>query len=110
MISTAIILNILGFYLFYNTSKKVEIQSFLGFENLAYKFKTVTKIVALFLFIFSLLLMTTVFGIASGILFFCIVLMTFGSIIILMAPLKLITYSNFSIIIITLFFIEYLLF
>ena len=82
--------------------------SLLGFENFINKQIVVSKIIALLLLILTFILATYQLGIVVGILFNCIALMSIGSLIILLTPLKLINYKNISIVFIIAFLVEQL--
>ncbi len=89
MISIAILLVIIGFYLLYSTSKKMDAPILLGFENRLVKYKLASKLVGLILLILSCILTINVFGFGAGIFLFLINLMTVASLIVLLSPLKL---------------------
>jgi len=89
MISFTILLVIIGFYLLYTTSKKMDAPRLFGFENQLLQNKAVSKIIGLLLLILSCVLTVIVFGLGAGIFLFFINLMTVASLIVLLAPLKL---------------------
>lgn len=96
--------------MFYNTSKRAVKYIGFGFENWLSDNLEYTKILATFLCICSLALHIISFGIGSGILLFFIVFMTLGSIIILLTPLKLVSYKSVLLIFSTSLFIEFFVF
>ena len=106
MISIAILFIFLSFYMFYNTSKRAVKYIGFGFENWLSDNLEYTKILATFLCICSLALHI----ISFGILLFFIVFMTLGSIIILLTPLKLVSYKSVLLIFSTSLFIEFFVF
>ncbi|MHA7941679.1 hypothetical protein ACJOV8_001190 [Formosa sp. 3Alg 14/1] len=89
MISIAILLVIIGFYLLYTTSKKMDAPNLLGFENKLVQHQSASKIAGFILLILSCILTIKVFGLGAGIFLFLINLMTVASLIVLLAPLKL---------------------
>ncbi len=107
MITTSILLNILGFYIFYATSKKTIYLPKLGFENKVQDHTLIAKSIALIVLSISLYLNTHSLGIVSGTLTFFIFLMTFGSLIILTAPLGLVNYYTLIISILLLAILEF---
>ncbi|KJD32097.1 hypothetical protein PK35_11710 [Tamlana nanhaiensis] len=90
MITIALFLNFLAFYVLYNTTKRVVITPHLGFEKHIQQNIKSSKIIGLMLLLIALVFNVISFGLGVGTLFFFIVLMTFGSLVILLAPLKLI--------------------
>lgn len=110
MISIAILLTFFSFYMWYNTSRRAVRYLGFGFENWMNMHSAHTKIVATFLCICSLILYIVSFGIGSGTLLFFTVLMTFGSMIVLLTPLHIITYKSISLIFLGALIIEFFAF
>ena len=110
MISTILLILFLSFYVLYNTSKKVAIYPHLKIENLVQQHSKIAKLIGLVFLLITLYLMIQILGGASGTLIFFIALMTIGSIIILLAPLKYITYKNLALFFVLSICIEFLLF
>tara|TARA_R110000868_G_scaffold119310_6_gene316031 strand:+ start:48549 stop:48881 length:333 start_codon:yes stop_codon:yes gene_type:complete len=95
MISTAILFVFLSFYIFFNTSKRAVKHCGFGFEKWIKNNTKSSKIIAILLLFGTAFLHIVSFGFGSGMLIFFIVLMMSGSLIILLTPLKLITYKSF---------------
>ncbi len=93
MISTAIFLVFISFYMFYNTSGRAVKYVGFGFENWIETHQILGKLIATLLIAIAIFLHIHLFGIGGGILIFLITLMLFGSSIILLTPLHLITYK-----------------
>lgn len=107
MITLSILLVIIAFYLHYTTSEKMDSQKLLGFEFLLIQQKKQCKAASFLLLILSCMLCIKVFGLGAGIFSFFIYLMTFGSLIVLLAPLKIFNYKSLSLFIFICFTIEY---
>ncbi|TYP98144.1 hypothetical protein C7447_103314 [Tenacibaculum adriaticum] len=110
MISTILLVLFLGFYVLYSTSKKVTIDPHFRIENIIQQNTKTAKLIGLVFLLITLYLMIQILGVASGTLIFFIALMTIGSIIILLAPLKYITYKNLALFFVLSICIEFLLF
>ncbi|ULC59006.1 hypothetical protein MBM09_13955 [Flaviramulus sp. BrNp1-15] len=110
MISIALLILFLSFYIFYNTSKKVKIQSVFGVENWFQKHIKPSKFIALILLVLALILFINHFGIGVGTLLYFIALMTIGSLVILLYPLNLINYKSLILLIIFMFSFEFITF
>ncbi|WP_159021444.1 hypothetical protein [Formosa sp. L2A11] len=108
MITLSILLVILAFYLHYTTSKKMESQELLGFEHLLIQHKNLCKIISFIVLAISCILTIKVFGLGAGIFSFFIYLMTFGSLIVLLAPLKIFNYKSLSVFLVVCFVIEFI--
>tara|TARA_R110002051_G_scaffold316698_1_gene396665 strand:+ start:3619 stop:3951 length:333 start_codon:yes stop_codon:yes gene_type:complete len=107
MISIAILFIFLSFYMFYNTSKRAVKHIGFGFEKKLSDYNEQTKIGGAFFCICSLILFIISFGLGSGFLLFFIVLMTSGSLIVLLTPLRFITYINTLLFFLVSIFVEY---
>ena len=94
MVSITIFIVFISFYLFYKTSKKTVKHNPKKLDEWIVKNNQFTKIIASILLLNSIIANIYLFGFASGFLFFFILLMTIGSLIIIVAPLKLIRYKS----------------
>ncbi|MBP1839506.1 hypothetical protein [Formosa algae] len=108
MISFAILLVIIGFYLLYLTSEKIDVPKLFGFENYMLQHKSISKILGIALLSVSSVLTVFEFGLGAGIFLFFIYLMTFASLIVLLSPLKLFNFKLLFIGIALCFAFEYL--
>jgi len=110
MISLTILLNILGFYLLYTTSDKMDSQTLLGFEAKLVQHKRTAKIIGIALLLLSCVGCVMAFGLASGIFSFIIYVMTFGSLIVLLAPLKLVNMKTLALFMVLSVVVEFLVY
>ena len=78
-----------GFYLNYASSKRMKVQSYLGFETWTQKNRGLSKIIGISLLCTSLVLNGINYGLGAGSFTFLVALMTMGSLIVLLSPLKL---------------------
>ena len=83
----AIIIQLLAFYMLYNTSARAELRTD-AFSLWLQQNRIVSKITGLVLLIGSFILLTLAQGLGSGILYGTVLLMTLASLIVLFAPLK----------------------
>ncbi|TRZ41945.1 hypothetical protein [Robertkochia solimangrovi] len=97
MISSTILIISLAFYLLYNTSAKSVKNTGLGIENLIIQNPVPAKLTGLILLIIAAVTDIIIFGFGSGSLTFFIILMTAGSLLILLTPLKLVTLRTLSV-------------
>ena len=109
MISFVIIILTLAFYIFYNTSERSVKNHVLGFEKWIQKKKGLAKITGLAMLTIAYLILSHFFGFGAGSLLFFIILMTFGSLIIVLTPLKMINYKNLLIAVLFSLCIEFLI-
>lgn len=109
MISSVIIILSLAFYLFYNTSERSVKNHVLGFEKWIQKKKGFAKITGLFMLTIAYLILLFYFGIGTGSLLFFIILMTFGSLIIVLTPLRMVNYKNLLLVVLFSLCIEFLI-
>lgn len=110
MASLAFIILFTAFYMFYCTSKKATIILNFGIENWVKRNTKPAKIIGLLLLIIAISLYAHYFGIGVGILLFFIVLMTLGSLIIILSPLKLLNIKTTLLLFAALVVIEFLAF
>lgn len=101
-----------AFYLLYSTSKKMAAVSIskLGIEKWSCKKNKIAQIASLALMIFSLGLSCFYWGLGSGVFTFFILLMTVASLVILLAPLRLLNYRFLGVLFLCSILFETLLF
>ncbi|MDF0716048.1 hypothetical protein PY092_07815 [Muricauda sp. 334s03] len=104
------LLAFIAFYLLYCSSKKMTTMGNLGFEQPIGAHRKASKYVGLALMIFSLGLSCFYWGIGSGTFTFFIILMTVASLVILLAPLRLLNYRLLGILFLCSILFETLLF
>ena len=92
MVSTISFLVFIAFYLLYSTSKKMAGVGVLGFENWVADHRSLTHYSGLALLLLALGLSVWLWGLGSGVFTFFILLMTLASLIVLLAPLQLLSY------------------
>ncbi|KGL62984.1 hypothetical protein PHEL85_0012 [Polaribacter sp. Hel1_85] len=110
MVSITIFIVFISFYLFYKTSKKTIKHSPKKLDKWIVNNNQLTKIIASILLLNSIIASIYLFGFASGFLLFFILLMTVGSLIIIVAPLKLIQYKSVFILFISSLLFELFIF
>ncbi|MEH6679110.1 MAG: hypothetical protein V7724_01115 [Sediminicola sp.] len=106
MNSIIVLLSFLAFYLFYLTSKKAIIQRTSNLEVWAGKQRKVAKSIGALLLLICFVAMVLRYGLAPGILAQCIVLMTVASLIICVAPLRIINFKLLSLVMLGCFLLE----
>ncbi|WP_285652698.1 hypothetical protein [Allomuricauda sp. NBRC 101325] len=110
MVTFISLLTFLAFYLSYGTSKKMAAIGSLGLEKWCGEHKKPSQLASLALMILSLGLSCFYWGLGSGTFTFLILLMTVASLVILLAPLRLLNYRFLGIFLICSILIEILLF
>jgi hypothetical protein len=91
MISIAIFLVFMSFYMFLNTSKIGVKHVGFGFEFWIERHQNFGRLMASIIIAAAIFMYVYLFGLGSGILIFLITQMCLGSIIVLLTPLRLIT-------------------
>ncbi|MBD3581853.1 hypothetical protein [Flavobacterium selenitireducens] len=91
MITIGALLAFLGFFAGYNTSQKAVLTGDTKIELWLRSNAPNARIAGLLLLIAALLVLVTDKGIGAGTFVFFVMLMTFGSLIVLLSPLKIIT-------------------
>ncbi len=104
------LLTFIAFYLLYSTSKKMSAVGNLGFEQSIGAHRKTSKYISLALMILALGLSCFVWGLGSGTFTFFILLMTIASLVILLAPLRLLNYRFLGIFFLCSIIFETLLF
>ncbi|MER3317849.1 MAG: hypothetical protein RIB79_06115 [Allomuricauda sp.] len=110
MVTLISFLTFIAFYLLYGTSKKMATVGKLGTEKWTGKHKKIVQLASLALMIFSLGLSCFYWGLGSGVFTFFILLMAVASLVILLAPLRLLNYRFLGILFLCSILFETLLF
>lgn len=110
MISLALLTLFIAFYVFYNTSEKTIKQTTFGFETWINEYQNKGRILALILLLISLVLSYISFGFGAGIILFFAYLMTFGSLIVILNPLKILKLKSIVILFMFSLCIEFFVF
>lgn len=90
MITITSIILFLAFYALYYTSKRVPLSGHFGFQKWMKKNPNPTKIIGLTLLAAAYVLWLYIASVGSGTLIFIVELMTIGSLIVILKPLKII--------------------
>lgn len=110
MVTLISFLTFVAFYLLYSTSKKMVAVGVLGLEKWTGEHKKIAQLTSLALMILSLGLSCYYWGLGSGTFTFFILLMTVASLVILLAPLRLLNYRFLGILFLCSILFETLLF
>lgn len=94
MLSMVIFLVFTGFYCLYASSNRTEFQGLLRFERPLKQQKAAARAFGSALLLISLALTISSEGVGAGIFSFMVLLMTLGSLIILLAPLQWLSYRT----------------
>ena len=98
MLTVVVFLSFLGSFLLYNTSKKAELSHSLFLEKWAQASPEAAKTAALLLLAVALAGSMVQWGTGVGIFSFLVILMTVASSIVLIAPLRYISYKTVTVI------------
>jgi hypothetical protein len=96
----------LAFYTLYYTSKRVPLTYNFGFEKWMRKNPTPTKITGITLLVLAYILWLYIASVGSGTLLFIIELMTIGSLIVILKPLKIIAPKSIILLLFVIGFVE----
>ncbi|QDO95253.1 hypothetical protein FNB79_15150 [Formosa sediminum] len=88
MVTLASSFSLFGFYMLYSTSKRAPLQFELQLQKRINENDKISKYCAVFLLLVSLLICIADLGIGAGAFSFLMILMTLGSLIVLVAPLR----------------------
>lgn len=99
----------LGFYALYNTSKKAQLYTIFKIEKWFQKNERKGKIIGLGLLLIPIIILTLYRGLGAGILIWFILLMTIGSLTIIISPIRIINYKALIFIFIVGFTLETLI-
>lgn len=87
MIFIATIVQLLGFYILYNTSLRADLQTRV-LRKWAQRYRTAARLAGATLIIISFLLFATAFSVATGLVTGTLVLMTVATLVIILYPLR----------------------
>jgi hypothetical protein len=110
MISIAFLILFMAFYILYNTSQKVIKSPVFGFETWAHKNNKKAKLLGITLLFASCFLLCLSFGFGAGMLLFFVVLMTFGSLVIMLTPIQITKPKSIVFIFLIALFTEFFIF
>jgi hypothetical protein len=110
MVTGISLLVFVAFYLLYSTSKKMTGSGVLGFEKWVADHRSAVQYSSLALLIISLGLSIWLWGFGAGVFTFFILLMTVASLIVLLAPLQLLSYKSLVMVLILFLICEIVLF
>lgn len=99
-------ISLIGFFLLYNTSKKVKLKRSFLLEEIAQKNPKYSKITGMSLISLALIGSILYWGMGAGIFAFFVVLMTVGSAVVLMAPLKYLRHKLVAVLFVVSFIVE----
>lgn len=88
MITLSVFLVFIGFFVLYMGSRRVELSSDWPLVRWVRRQNINTNGAGIALFLMALLLSVQIWGLGAGVLFFFVQLMTLGSLIVLLTPLK----------------------
>ncbi|WP_106794038.1 hypothetical protein [Aquimarina sp. Aq78] len=109
MITISVLLIFFGSFLLYHTSKEVLINYDLTIEKWIKLNMVVSKLIAGVLLLASLIIAIVSLGRTSGILFWLFLMMIILGLIIIIAPLKKVTYKQISVLFLVLLILELIL-
>lgn len=109
MISLISLSIFLAFYLLYNTSKKAALSNDLRIQKWIQQNQQLSKIVSASVFIITYTTFITIKSIGAASLIYCIQIMTIGSLVVILTPLKLLNYKAILLIFVISFTSEILL-
>lgn len=101
MFSITSIILFLGFYTLYNTSKKASLYTTFKMEKWFHRNENSGKIIGVLLLLIPFIILIPYRGLGSGILIWFILLMTIGSLTIIITPIKIINYKTLIFIFLT---------
>ncbi|SFW26267.1 hypothetical protein SAMN02927921_00806 [Sinomicrobium oceani] len=93
MTTLIIAISFLGFYALYNTSRRAVLSKSLGIERWMQAHRAQSKTAGLLLLVLGMVLSVIYYGLGAGIFAFVVILMTIGSLIVLIAPLRFVRYQ-----------------
>jgi hypothetical protein len=106
MLTLVITVTFIGFFILYNTSKKAVLTQTLLLEKYVQNNHLPGKFLGYTLLLIALIISIPLFGVGAGIFLYLTILMTVASIVILLAPLRYMTYKTLSAIFIISFIVE----
>ncbi|MGS2741186.1 hypothetical protein [Sinomicrobium sp. M5D2P17] len=108
MTSLVVAITFLGFYALYNTSKRAMLSRSLKIEKWMQVHGRESKAVGLSLLFIALVLSVFHYGIGAGIFAFFVILMTLGSLIVIVTPLRFMRYQALILILVLSITFEFL--
>ena len=98
----------IGFYLWYATTKRIKVETWLGLESWSKEHHKESKILgSLFLLVGSAIALYF-YGLGAGSFLFLVTFMTIGCLVILLVPLKLVHKPVLALMIVLVFLVEVL--
>lgn len=110
MLTLTVLLALIGFYMLYSTSKRAKLVLQYNFQKWITKNQKNGKIIGLSLLVISLLTSIFSLGFGAGFFSFLVILMTIGSLVVLISPLRFFNLPTLTIIAIISFGVEFLIF
>ncbi|MEH6657339.1 DUF3325 family protein [Leeuwenhoekiella marinoflava] len=110
MITIASSLALLGFYMVYSTSKRAKLALEYKLQKWAKENEHIGKFLGIGLLLISLICSITALGIGAGVFSFLVIVMTSGSLVVLLSPLRFFNLPILMISIVLCFGIEIILF
>lgn len=107
MLSIGLLFIFFGFYLHRANSSKVNIKEEIIYNNNIEKLGKVNTVLSLCAFLIAVLSLTKLNGIAVGIVYFTLIAMAVGSLIVMLAPLNLVKFSRLIFFNLSLIALEY---
>jgi len=108
MITGSILLIFIGSFFSYNTSKKAILDNSFFFEKWIQCNVNISKTIAVLCFIVSYTMIVTCFGQISGSLFWLFSLVLEVSLLVVIAPLRKLSYNHISLFFLILFILEFI--
>ena len=109
MVTLSILIALIGFYMLYSTSKRAKLTLQYDFQKWVIENQKNSKIIGLTLLIVSAILSMFFLGFGAGLFSFLVVIMTIGSLVVLISPLRFFNLSTLIIIAIVCFGVEFLI-
>lgn len=106
MITITCSIALLGFYILYSTSRRAELVLKYRFQKWVNENKKIGKPLGIGLLFISLLFSIAILGFGAGVFSFLVILMTSGSLVVLLSPLRFFNLSTVMIITIVCFIVE----
>ncbi|MBC9795972.1 hypothetical protein [Sinomicrobium weinanense] len=102
------LISFLGFYAHYQASKKALLSRTLRVEQWMQANRKQSRVVGLLFLLMAVVLSVFYYGFGAGVFAFFVILMTVGSLIVLLAPLRFVGYRTLALILILALTFEYL--
>ncbi len=108
MITSSILFIFLGSFMMYNTSRTALLSTNLSIEKWVQNNHLISKTIGLSFFIMASIMIIIAFGLTSGILFWFVSLILILGLLVIVSPLKIITYKHIIVLFSALFILELL--